>query len=914
MNGRLAAPPASRGCLDLAAIEAFSGDLQLIDQQAGDVREKTAVLKDFVRDALRQADERLAEGFWAGEDVIQLVHARAWVVEQLLLLAWKSLVPFSEMISLVAVGGYGRGELHPYSDVDLLILLDDHIGKSIPRSEIESFVQLLWDAGFYLGHSVRTVGQCAEDSREDVVTVTTLMESRLLAGSKSLLGQMRLATSTDELWPAREFFEAKFEEQKQRHERYHETAYNLEPNIKEGPGGLRDIQMISWVAKRHFDSHTLHGLVENGFISESEHRDLVGGQRFLWRVRFALHLLAGRAEDRLLFAYQGQIAERFGFEDQENSLAVEQFMQLYYRTVMRLERLNESLLQLFQEALMFPAGDDVEALGEVLGDHSSKRQFRLRNGFVETIDHSVFVRSPIALMELFVLLARNPKYHGITASTIRQIRDHLYVVDGKFRRSQEVNHCFIELLRQPEGVYTQLQRMNRYGLLAALIPEFANIVGRMQYDLFHVYTVDQHTLFVVRNLRRFAYGKYRERFPYARQVFKRIAKPELLYIAAIFHDIAKGRGGDHSELGALDAERFCTRLELEPAERELVAWLVKHHLLMSQTAQRKDLSDPVNIQEFAQIMGNTRYLDHLYLLTIADIAATSPKLWNSWKNGLIWDLYMATGNALRRGLEHPLKRATRTRETRSSALSRLLRRGIPNQPINRIWSTLPEYAFWRLSPDQLVWVTEAVIGLEGRETQIAVRDVQPHGVSELLVCVPDHDGLFAAITSVLDEMGLDVLSARILTTSEARSFDLFQLMDQHGDVLCDQDAGDLVMRLEAATTDGDLRSPIQRSMPRRLRHFTSEPRIRFAKDPDRAGTVLHLEGTDQPGLSSSVAAAIFKQEIQAHNARIATFGERVEDTFLISDSQHKPLSEEALEALRESITEHLITDTTPGAG
>jgi len=908
MNGRLAAPPASRGCLDLAAIEAFSSDLQLIDQQAGDAREKTAVLRDFVRDALKRADERLADGFWAGDDVIQLVHARAWVVEQLLLLAWKSLVPFTEKISLVAVGGYGRGELHPHSDVDLLILLDDHIGKSIPRSEIEAFVQLLWDAGFYLGHSVRTVRECGEASLEDVVTVTTLMESRLLAGSKSLLDQMLKVISTAELWSAREFFEAKFEEQKQRHARYHETAYNLEPNIKEGPGGLRDIQMISWVAKRHFGSHTLHGLVENGFLSESEHRDLVGGQRFLWRVRYALHLLAGRAEDRLLFDYQRQIAERFGFEDQENSLAVEQLMQLYYRTVMRLERLNESLLQLFQEALMFPEVDETEVLGEALSDDPSRPQFRIRNGFIETVDQSVFVRRPVALMELFVLLAHNPQYQGITASTIRQIRDHLYVVDADFRRSEEVNRCFIELLRQPEGVYTQLQRMNRYGLLAALIPEFANIVGRMQYDLFHVYTVDQHTLFVVRNLRRFAYGKYRDRFPYARQVFKRIAKPELLYIAAIFHDIAKGRGGDHSELGALDAEQFCNRLELEPAETEMVAWLVKHHLLMSQTAQRKDLSDPVNIQEFAQIVGNTRYLDHLYLLTVADIAATSPKLWNSWKNGLIWDLYVATGSALRRGLENPLKRATRTRETRSSALSRLLRRGIPNQPISRIWSTLPEYAFWRLNPDQLEWVTEAVIDMEGRDIQIAVRDVQPHGVSELLVCVPDHDGLFASITSVLDEMGIDVLSARILTTNEGRSFDLFQLMDQHGDVLNELDAEDLVKRLEVATAESKLRSPVQRSIPRRLRHFTSKPRIHFSKDPDRAGTVLHMECNDQPGLLSSVAAAIFKQGIQVHNARIATFGERVEDTFLISDSRHKPLSDEAREALSQSITEHLDTE------
>ena len=896
MLGRLAAPPASSGCLDLAAMDAFSSSIQLIDQGASDAQEKTASVRDFVRDSLKSADELLAEKFWGHDDIVQLVRARAWVVEQLLLLAWKNLVPYSEHISLIAVGGFGRGELHPHSDVDLLILLGDKLGKALPQNEIESFVQLLWDAGFYLGHSVRNLQDCHDNAHKDVVIVTTMMESRLLAGSRPLLEAMLETTSTQKMWTGKEFFAAKFDEQQNRHARYHETAYNLEPNIKEGPGGLRDIQMISWVARRHYNARTLHGLVENGVISESEHRDLSGGRRFLWRVRFALHLLACRAEDRLLFDYQRQIADRFGFEDRENSLAVEQFMQLYYRTVMRLERLNESLLQLYQEAIFFSK------------DHATlplENDFRIRHSFVEVADESLFVRRPVALMEMFVLLAQNEKLIGVTAATIRLIRDNLYLVDDEFRQNEEVNRNLLELLRQPQGVYTQLKRMNRYGLLAALIPEFGSIVGRMQYDLFHVYTVDQHILFVVRNLRRFAYGKYRDRFPYARQVFKRIAKPELLYLAAIFHDIAKGCGGDHSELGAVDARRFCERLDIEPAEREMIAWLVEHHLLMSQTAQQKDLSDPVNIQQFAEVVGNTRQLDHLYLLTVADIAATSPKLWNSWKNGLIWDLYVATGNALRRGLENPLKRATRMRETRSAALSRLLRRGVESEAISQFWQTLPDAAFWRLSPDQLQWATETVVQHSASDIQVVVRGVQPHGVSEMLVCTPDHDGLFATITSVLDEMGMDVLSARILTTEDARSFDLFQLMDQHGNVLNAADATELSRRMQAALKQRGLRSPVTRSIPRRLRHFTIKPEVRFTEDPDRGGTVLNLDCSDQPGLLSRVAAAIFTNGVQVHNARIATFGERVEDIFLISDSDHRPLTKSAGEKLAQSIKEQL---------
>ncbi|MBT8053854.1 MAG: [protein-PII] uridylyltransferase [Xanthomonadales bacterium] len=895
MHGRLAALPAADGCLDLGQIEKIE-HAGLIELEGKSSIGKIASLRDFLRSSIQHADAILGERFWQGEDVVQLVHSRAWVVEQLLLLAWKKLVPFNDNVSLVAVGGYGRGELHPNSDIDLLILLDDSIEHAFLKNEIEAFVQLLWDAGFYLGHSVRSVSECAEDAASDVVTTTAFMESRLLAGSMDLLDRMLEATSAEKIWSGRDFFEAKYEEQKQRHERFHETAYNLEPNIKEGPGGLRDIQMISWVAHRHFGSETLHGLVEHGFLNPAEHNDLVGGQHFLWRVRYALHLLAGRAEDRLLFDFQRQIAERFGFVDSSTSLAVEQFMQLYYRTVMLLERLNESLLQLFQEALLSSGREDVVVLND---------DFQAHNGFVELRSETVFEQKPVALMELFVLLAREESLAGVTASTIRSIREHLYLVDDDFRCDPEVNACFLELLRQPEGVYTQLRRMNRYGLLAALIPAFGNIVGRMQYDLFHVYTVDQHTLFVVRNLRRFAYGKYKERFPYARSVFKRIAKPELLYLAAIFHDIAKGRGGDHSELGAVDAEAFCAMLDIEPWEREMVSWLVRYHLIMSQTSQRKDLSDPKNIQAFAEIVGNTRNLDHLYLLTVADIAGTSPKLWNNWKNKLLWDLYLAAGDALRRGLENPIKRATRIRETRASAQSRLMRRGGNAKSINRLWETLPEYAFWRLSPGQLEWTTECVAEKPITERCIAIRPVQPHGVSDLLVCVPDYKGLFASITSVLDEMGLDVMSARVLTTTDDRSFDLFQLMDSQGDVLNAADEAELIRRLKAATSGREARSPVKRTIPRRLRHFTPDTKIRFQKDPDGAGTVLHIKCTDRPGLLSRVAEAIFKTGSQVHNARIATFGERVEDTFLISGETGKPLSKEAREGLAEAIKESI---------
>ncbi len=857
-------------------------------------------LAGILSQSLKHADEVLAERFWSGVptggQVTALVEERAWAVEQLLLVAWNSLVPSSGDLCLVAVGGYGRSELHPGSDVDLMILLGNSDAHRPPRTQIESFVQVLWDAGFYLGHSVRSVVACVEESQADVTTATTLMEARILAGPQALFDEMMVATAPDRVWSAPAFFEAKMAEQVERHSRFNDTAYNLEPNIKEGPGGLRDIQMISWVVRRHFGATGLGGLVEHGFLTDPEYGALLQGQNFLWTVRFALHLLAGRSEDRLLFDYQREVATRLGFRDQDANLAVEQFMQKYYRTVMRLERLNERLLQLFQEELLLHGDAEVKPLGA---------DFRLRHGFLEVVDDGLFTRKPASLMKLFVLLARDPKIRGVRASTIRLIRQHRYELDEKVRSRRLVHRYFLSLLRQQEGVYTQLQRMSRYGVLAAYLPIFGQIVGRMQYDLFHVYTVDQHTLFVVRNLRRFAYGKYAEIFPHVQSVFRRIGRPELLYLAAIFHDIVKGRGGDHSTLGAVDALEFCQLIGLEADDCKLVSWLVKEHLLMSRTAQPKDLSDPATIHAFASRMGDKRYLDYLYLLTVADIEATSPKLWNSWKNSLLWELYLSSGRAIRRGLHNPMLRATRIRETRSGTFSRLLRKGLVPVEIEKLWKVLPEATYLRFNPDQLQWATEVMLEGGGRKAAIAIRESKPHRVSELLVCVPDHDGLFAAITRVLDEMGTNVLAAKVLTTLDGRSFNLFQLLDRHGGVLNGADREEIIARLERACRMEGPHEPVNRAIPRILRHFVHEPVMTFVDGASESATILEFESNDRPGLLSRIAAAINACGLQVHDARIATFGERVEDTFVISQANHQPLSEKARELLTRTIKEHL---------
>ncbi|HTU62422.1 MAG TPA: [protein-PII] uridylyltransferase, partial [Polyangiales bacterium] len=557
---------------------------------------------------------------------------------------------------LVAVGGYGRGELHPCSDVDILVLVPAPLSEAA-RASVERLVSFLWDIGLEVGHSVRTVAECAEESAADVGTMTTLMESRRLAGSAELLGQMRTALAPEHVWPVREFFEAKVREQHERRLKANDTAYNLEPNVKTGPGGLRDIQTIGWVAKRHFGAESLDELVTHGFLTPSELRRLQQAQSFLWKVRFGLHTLTGRHEDRLLFDYQIKLAQSFGYEDATYTLAVEQLMQRYYRTIIDVTLLNELLLQLFREAIL-SSDEPPKPLNQ---------RFQVRNDYLETVSDEVFPRQPGALLELFVLLQQNPQIRGVRANTIRAVVRNLWLIDEEFRQNPRNHRLFLDILRAPRGVTHELRRMNDYGVLGRYIPAFGRVVGRMQYDLFHAYTVDAHTLFVLSNLRRLAMKEFDHELPLVSAIMQQLPKPEVAYLGALFHDIAKGRGGDHSELGSVDAEAFCLEQGMSRYDARLVAWLVKNHLLLSSSAQKQDIGDPQVIAAFARLVGDEAHLDSLYVLTCADVRATNPKLWNSWKASLFNEFYERVKRALRRGLETPIDQEELIRENQVAA-------------------------------------------------------------------------------------------------------------------------------------------------------------------------------------------------------------------------------------------------------
>jgi len=858
-------------------------------------------LGDF-KACLKAGAATLAERFAAGEPIDTLVRTRADFIDRVLIRAWEQHMPAGAAATLVAVGGYGRGELHPASDVDVLILTRDD--PAALAGSLEGLVMFLWDIGLEIGHSVRTLAQTVEEAEADVTVITNLMESRHLAGDASLFEAMRSATGPDRLWPSNRYFAAKIAEQQARHRKFGDTAYNLEPNIKENPGGLRDIQMIGWVAKRYFGTNTMSGLVEHRFLNDAEYQALMNGQSLLWRIRFALHLLTGRHEDRLLFEHQRELAQQFGYSDDDRNLAVEQFMQTYYRTVMELNRLNEMLLQLFQEAILM--ADEPERILPI------NKRFQGHNGYLEVTNPGIFARYPLALLEVFLVFQQHPELKGVRASTIRLIRAHRHLIDKHFRADIKARALFMEILRQPAGLTQTLRRMNRYGVLARYIPAFGNIVGRMQYDLYHVYTVDEHTLTLIRNLRRFSVPEHADEFPDCSRVFGEIPKPELLYLAGLFHDIAKGRGGDHSALGAEDAWTFCKHHHLSDYDTSLVSWLVRSHLLMSMTAQRRDIDDPEVVQDFAAAVGDPNRLRYLYLLTVADIRATAPQRWTSWKNALLNQLYKATLRALERGLDNPQAQDELIARRRSEALRLLAEHGYAEAVVVQLWLQLDLDYFMHATPDEITWHTVRVLDSGAPTTPLVELRPESHrGCTEIFVYSRDRDGLFADTTGMLDQLGLNIQGARIQTLDDGRAMNSYFVLDHDGTLVSDPYERQRISETlqQGLTSPDELDLQLGRRLPRRIKAFLAPPEVSIRQDEGNCRTELRLTAIDRPGLLSRVGQVFAGHGVQLISAKVATVGATAEDTFLITDRDGSPLLDEALQQV---ITADLVEALSQG--
>ena len=856
-----------------------------------------------IRERIAAADAELAKRWEDGAAASELAAARARVVDEAVLELWRGTAESHPDMAIAAVGGYGRGELFPRSDVDLLVLTprDDAAAE---EAALQSFFAALWDQGLAVGHAVRSPAQCRDAAAADITVATALMEARLLAGPADLFARMMHATAPPAVWPAREYFAAKLAEQAARHARYNDTAYNLEPNPKEGPGGLRDLQLISWLAQRLSCGGSLEAMTKAGLLGGAEAAALNNARETLWRIRWGLHLIAKRPEERLLFEHQRELARRFGLVDEHRqNLAVEQFMQKYFRAAQTVERLGERVLL---------------RLGEMLAGAAPPRaldqDFVAIGDYLDLGDRGAIVRSPAILMRAFWLLLEHPELKGLRAELLAAIDENLSELAPRLRVEPDAHAMFLAILRHPGDVDLALKRMSRYRVLGAYLPAFGQVAGRMQYDLFHVYTVDQHTLTVLDFICGFAKPARAERFPLAHELRARLRKPELLILAGLFHDIAKGRGGDHSELGEAEAREFGARVNLSGADTDLVAWLVREHLIMSVTAQKQDIADPAVVHRFAERVADLERLDYLYLLTVADINGTSPKLWNSWKDRLLADLHQAARFALRRGLEHPVHAAERAGETKLHARAELQAHGFADADVDALWSRLPPDSFLRFAPDQLAWIS-AVILRGKRRTEpvlVAIRRKSPRGGSKVLVYARDRDGLFATITAVLDRFQLSVVEARIMNTSDGWALDTFQVLTPDGEAIASEArAAEVVARLTHELSRDELAlAPVKRVPTRAERQFALPAKVEFERDPATGRTQLSLVCGDRPGLLAQVALALRSCGVRVHGARIATFGERAEDFFEVSGEDDRALSADAEQALREALQARLDVNGT----
>ncbi len=849
-----------------------------------------------LRQLLGDVDRALATAFRDGADAGVLAQRRGAAVDKVVAHVWMACLGEVTGTALFAVGGFGRGLLFPCSDVDLLVLVEAPEPSRLRA--LEQCFSTLWDVGLKVGHAVRDPGQCRALAAQDVSVFTSLLDARHLAGDRSFSARLQAIVHDPALWPPSHYLAARLAERDARHARFDDTAYNLEPNIKDGPGGLRTLDSLRWMGLRLAQAKDFSDLVAEGLLDPAEQLALEQAETTLRRYRYALHLEAGRAEERLLFDYQRGLAARLGFRDEhEKNLGVEQFMQGYYRAASQIERLGVQVADRFEEMLEVPA--EATPVGEDFVRYGRRLAAR---------DAQLFMRRPAALVEIFMARLDQTGVVGFSADTMRRIHQATDAHASALADDDDVLAAFLQLLRRGAPAVEALWRMNRHGLLAAILPAFGKVFGRMQYDLFHVYTVDEHTLRVLRQVARFAETSAQSEFKLACEIWAALPKPEILLLAALFHDIAKGRGGDHSILGEEDARAFCARLGLPRNDIERVAWLVRWHLLMSTTAQRQDITDPEVVHQFAERVGQRERLSQLYLLTIADIIGTSPRLWNSWKDRLLADLYTSTRYALRSDVELPRDAAVRVSECSEYALALLMNEGFSEESVTAVWADFPQQSFLRHRPEQVAWQTGEILRAGGTSPLVAVQPLSVRGSTELFIYTPDRDGLFAMVTAVLDRLHFSVMESRVLSSPSNLALDTFLLLEADSQrPATAQRAAELQQRMQRALSQSAGVQPSKRGLSRHQKHFQMTPKISFHAAGGR--TQLALVGADRPGLLAAVAQVMLQVEVRVHDARIATFGERVEDFFQLTDKNNEPLDS----AHQERLLRALLARIGPGA-
>ena len=822
-----------------------------------------------LRNEVKAAQEVLNADYAQTNDAAALLANRCHLVDDVLTRLWISL-EFPASLTLAAVGGYGRGELYPASDIDLLILLPQEPEATV-QEQLETLVGNFWDIGLEIGHSVRTIQECLDAAAGDITVQTALLEARRLTGNKELFSafEKRLRGNLDPLV----FFERKRLEQQERHLRYNETPYSLEPNFKEAPGGLRDLQAIFWTANAAGYGKSWSDLEQHGFLTSEECLHARRYEEYLRHLRIRLHLMTGRREDRLLFDYQNTLAAQYGLESTPAKRASEQLMQGYYRNAKGITLANTILLQNIGAAL----APENEQMPQPIDEN-----FQAVGGLLDIRSDGAFDGNSALIFDSFLVMQENSDLHGMTARTLRALWQARDLITPEFRADPANRVAFLKLLQGRRGIIHELRRMNQLDILGTYLPAFGRIVGQMQHDLFHVYTVDQHILQVVRNIRRFSMSEFAHEYPICSRAIVGFDRPWLLYVAAIFHDIAKGRGGNHSELGTVDAQAFCETHGLSAADTELIVWLVRHHLIMSQVAQKEDLSNPDAIAGFGRLVGDVRHLTALYLLTHADIRGTSPKVWNTWKGKLLADLYHLTLDYL--GCDSQPAAQGIIAERQADAMRLLRFFALSDTVHQRLWKELDTVYFLRHSAEEIAWHTRSLHYRIFIDKPVVRARLHQDGEGlQVFVYTKDQPDLFVRIVAFFARSGYSIVDAKIHTTSHGYALDSFVLLDvaeQHND-------REMISYIEHELTDRLYRqtppeAPSAGRLSRQVRNFPIKPEASI--EPDDRGTnyVLTLTAADRPGLLYTIATTLAEHGANLHTAKISTLGERVEDVFLIS--------------------------------
>lgn len=834
-----------------------------------------------IRDSLKAARSTLHQEYLKHGKARSLLLYHARLVDKHLLDVWQMLQMPAEL-SLVAVGGYGRQELYPKSDIDLLILLPEQANDEM-QQQLQNLVGVLWDIGLEVGHSVRTIEECMAES-SDVTVQTNLLEGRIITGN-SLLFQKMHDTLVQQL-DKRAFFQAKQQEQKNRYTRFLDTDYNLEPNLKESPGGLRDLQTILWISRACEFGITWQELSGMGLITIPETRAISKHESLLQTLRIRLHYLAGRREDRLLFDYQTALAAEMGIKASETRRASEHLMQRYYQTKQAVIQLNSVLLQNMR-AHLFP---------EEGVPHTINERFIARDDLLEARDEGIFEKEPSSILESFLLMQKHPALSGFSASTLRALWRARPRMDAAYRSDPHNRALFMQILREPKGLTHALRRMNQNGILGRYLPAFGRIVGQMQHDLFHAFTVDEHILMVVRNLRRFTVEVHVHEFPLCSKLIKDFARPEVLYIAGLFHDIAKGRGGDHSQLGRTDAQRFCKQHGVSREDTELVVWLVEQHLSMSATAQKQDLSDQDVIGAFTAKMKNDRYLVALYLLTVADIRGTSAKVWNAWKGKLLEDLFWATRRYMLDG-----KLTDQIGYIRDRAIQILSLYAIAPEKYQLLWAQLDTDYFLHHEPHEIAWHTRLLSHRVNEQNAIVKTRMSNIGLGiQIMVYSPYHPYLFANICEFFEHMNYNIMEAKVHTTQHGYALDSFLVMNAGDDNTIYRDVMSYIEYelLQILGNKEKPHTPKIGRVSRQQKHFPITPEVAITQD-EKMNYQLTIIAGDRPGLLARIAYVLTSHNVEIRSAKINTLGARAEDSFWIGGASLKQAKD--IEALREEL-------------